>query len=138
MTAKSMVFRETGKLLVLVHGTRPPAKDEWDAFLDLCRKKLGEGITGVLVVTAGGAPDAKQRKEVHDLLHGRTLAIAVVSDAALVRGVVSAFGWFNPAIHGFAFNKGAGLNDALRYLHVEGFVAAGVLLEVKAMQREVA
>ena len=68
----------------------------------------------MLVVTEGGAPDATQRAACRVLFERGALPIAVVTHVQLVRGVVTALGWFNPGIRAFAFNKGSGIQDALK------------------------
>ena len=137
MTSKSMVFREIGTLIVCVNSTTTPTDEEWNGYLQLIRKMVAQERFRSLAVTAGGGPTSKQRAAVQEVLRERAVTSAVVTDAPLVRGMVTALGWFNPAIRSFALNKGAGIQEALKYLGVEGFLATRILLEVNAMQREV-
>jgi len=137
MATKSMAFCEVGSLIVVVEPSRPPTDQDWDALLQLLRQKLAQGCAGALVVTAGGGPDAKQRKAARGILGDTPLPVAVVSDAAGVRGIVTAFSWFNPLFRTFGHDGGAGVQEALKYLRVEAGLAARVLLKVTAMQREI-
>jgi hypothetical protein len=138
MTGKSMVWREVRGVVVVVHGAQAPMDGEWEAFVDVVRERLAQDPTAFLVVTSGGAPNARQRRSLTEALAGRAVPVAVVTDMALLRGIVTAFGWFNRGIRGFALRNGAGTQEALRYLRIEGFLAARILLETREMQREVA
>jgi hypothetical protein len=130
-----MVFREVGALIVSVHSAEAPTDEDWSAYLQLCRRKMARERLGALAVTAGGGPNSKQRAALQELLRGGPVPGAVVTDSAVVRGIVTALGWFNPGIRAFGFNVGAGLYDALRHLGVEGPAAERVVVEVRAMQR---
>jgi hypothetical protein len=136
MAAKSMVCRAVGTLVVSVHSAQAPTEEEWSAYLALCRTVQGRGFQGVLVVTAGGGPNTKQRKTTREVFGEGPVPTAVVSDAHVIRGIVTAFSWFNKGIRAFAFNQGAGLSDALKYLDVEGALADRVLLQLTEMHRE--
>jgi hypothetical protein len=138
MTTKSMVVREVGPLVLVVHPARAPLDADWDRFVHFCQVRLAEGPMRMLVLTEGGAPDAMQRAACRVLFERGPVPIAVVTDVRVVRGVVTAIGWFNPGIRAFAFNGGAGFDEALKYLGVDGALAERVLLEVRAMQRELA
>jgi serine/threonine protein kinase len=136
MAARSMVFREMGALVISVLSAEAPADAEWDAYLQLCRTKMVQESIGVLAVTAGGGPTTKQRWALRELLLKGPVLAAVVTDAPTLRGIVTALGWFNPGIR--TFKNRSGLNDALRYLRVADSTAKRVVLEIRAMQRELA
>jgi hypothetical protein len=137
MTAKSMLVRAMGQLLLVVHPSRPPSGAEWDHFVTFSREKQQKGPIQMLVVTQGGAPNAAQRIQCRVLFESGPLPVAVLSDSALVRGVVTALSWFNPGIRGFSFRAGAGIHDALKYLQLDELRVDHVLTEIRAMQREV-
>jgi hypothetical protein len=136
MAGKSMVFREVGPLIISVHSTEAPTKEEWDGYIRLCHKKCLRERVVALAVTAGGAPTSKQRAALQELLRQGAVPVAVVSDAPVVRGIVTALGWFNPAIRAFALTR-AGLREALYYLDVDALTAERAVLEVRSMEREV-
>src|SRR5689334_3663489 len=96
MADRSMVFREIGTLIVSVHPAEPPMDEDWSAYLQLCRRKMARERIRVLAVTAGGGPTTTQRKATRELLGDDPVPVAVVTDAAVVRGIVTALGWFNP------------------------------------------
>jgi hypothetical protein len=118
-------------------GRRPeaPTNDDWNAYLQLCQRKIALERIRVLVVTAGGGPTLNQRRAIRQLLGDKPIPTAVVTDAPMVHGIVTVLGWVNPGIRAFSV---AALDDALRYLGVDGATAERVLLEVREMQRELA
>ncbi len=87
-----------------------------------------------LAVTAGGAPTTKQRAAVRGLLQEGPIPAAFVTDATVAWGIVTTLGRFKAGTRAFAFNDGAGIHHPLKYLQVEGFVAASVLLKVRARE----
>jgi ABC-type sugar transport system substrate-binding protein len=137
MPAKSMAFGEIGPLFVEVHPAHAPSKEEWDAFVRAGQRAAAKGCTRALVVTAGWAPDAQQRATTREMIGEHPVRVAVVSDAPMVRGAITALSWFNPRVRAFAFKQGAGIPDALKYLDVDSSMTDRVLFEVRAMQREV-
>ena len=137
MAFKSMAIREVGALVIAVNSANTPTDEDWNAFMQLVRRKFARERIRSLAVTAGGGPNTKQRQMIRDVIGTEPVPAAVVSDAPLVRGIVTALGWFNSAIRSFPFNRGAGLRDALTYLGFEGAMADRVVREVAEMQREV-
>jgi serine/threonine protein kinase len=135
-TAARMVFREVGALVVSVHAPETPTDGDWNAYLQLCRRKMARERIGVLVVTAGGGPTPDQRPAIRELLEDGPVLTAVVMDAPMVQGTIAILGWLNPGIR--SFSGATGLDDALRYLGLDVPTAERVLLEVRAMQRELA
>jgi serine/threonine protein kinase len=131
----AMVFREVGPLVVSVLSPETPTDDDWNAYMQLCQSKLARERVGVLVVTAGGDLTASQRRAIRELLGDGPVPTAIVTDAPKVHRTVTALSWLNPAIRCFG---GAGLDEALKYLGVDGPMAERVLLEVRAMQHELA
>jgi len=62
----------------------------------------------VVVFSYGGAPDGAQRLQLSSMVEGGNFRVplALVTDTMLVRAMVGALRWFNPAIRAF------GLSDA--------------------------
>src|SRR5262245_20647096 len=98
---RAVSFKVVDDVFLLVYNENdlsdPEAKAIIDAFNSLDLKS-----TKVLVFTKGGAPTPAQRKQFNEVLSGNTLPVAVVSDARIVRGVVTALGWFNSGIKSFS------------------------------------
>ena len=129
------MFREVGALVVSVMSPEAPTDAAWNPYLELCRRKKmkGERI-GVLVVSAGGAPTPTQRGAIKELLQKGPVPTAIVTDSLTAQDVSTFLGWSNPAAR--TFSGATGLDDALRYLGVDGAAAEHVLREVRAMQGE--
>jgi hypothetical protein len=106
MTAKRMMHRAVGHVLLAVHRAESPTSDEWNAYVDTA-KALSQMIAkpAALTVTEGGAPNTVQRAQINDLLAGRTFPAAIVSKSTFVRGIVTALSWFNPATKAFEPGK---------------------------------
>jgi hypothetical protein len=94
------------------------------------------------VVTEGGGPNAAQRRVLQDRYlarqkaHNREYLVAVMTDAALVRGIVKALNWFNPDANSFAYADGAGVPAALEHLRVDATTGARIRVELAVMRRE--
>lgn len=135
MAAKTMLFRNVGNVLVAVHTAAPPDDQEWEAYVQF-GKKLPPTCRRTLVISKGGGPNAKQRKYANDeFLNHVTLTVAVVNDSTMVRGIVTAMGWFNSLIKPFP-NTDQGIQDALKYLNVQGKDVGLVVTEVQKMKAE--
>jgi hypothetical protein len=111
---KNVAFKLIGHYLICAYNALPPSDADGRIALDVFRS-LDLDKVKVLTFTQGGAPTAKQRKDINDVLNGRQLTTAVVSDAILIRGVVTAFSWFNTKIKAF---PSSALEDAFQYLEI--------------------
>jgi hypothetical protein len=98
-----------------------PTDREWAEYLALVKH---QGVVGTrqLVVTDRGVPSAAQRRQLTDLLAGRTVPVAVLSDRAFVRATGALC--FNSGIRVF---PRAGLYEALAWLDV--LASRGELIE---------
>lgn len=114
--------------VVLVHGPDAPTDAEMHAYVQDLERWLPE-LVGILVVTLGGGPSSRQRREGNAMLarNGRKgLRVAVVSDSLLARGIVNALNLFNPGIRSFR-------PDAMRAAHAH----IGAAFDGPAMDYEV-
>lgn len=94
-------WRSLGNFLVFVHGKEAPSDVEWDELLALFRAVPDITRARVLVFTLGGAPDARQRAKLHQLLGETKPPIAVLTPSALARAAGTAISWFNPRLRVF-------------------------------------
>jgi hypothetical protein len=107
-----------------VHSTEPVPQPEWDAMIaQLTRRAADPAFDSehlrMLVISDGGAPDARQRAQLADIWAGRASKLAIVVPAMSKpekQGVITALGWLNPAVG--LFNPPLML-DALRHLDIE-------------------
>jgi hypothetical protein len=98
-----MVFQRIGSMVVLRENIETPQDSEWDAFLDLLASNREQfAKLKVLVVTDGGGPNAAQRKRLDNVLGGRPIRVAVVTDSAKSRFIASAISLINRDHRGFS------------------------------------
>ena len=133
-TRTTMAFRELDGVLVAVHSANAPSDEEWAEYLAFCMR-LPSTCWRTLAVTEGGGPNAKQRRRMQEeYLRNHRMRVAVVTDAFVVRGIVTALSWFNKETRWF---PSLGLRDALGYLEIRSTAAEGVLDGVARMKEEV-
>jgi hypothetical protein len=99
--------------MVFVHSEESPSNREWSTLMDAFRNATNLRRIRVLVFTYGGAPNARQRAELNDVLGGVRPPVAVVTPSTLARAVCTAIGWFQPRLRAFAPEE---LEAALDYL----------------------
>lgn len=110
----NMATKVVDRLFLVVYGAAPPTAAEWSAYLELVRAH-GVERTMQLIFTDGGEPSAAQRVALNELLGGRAVPVAVVSDRIRVRGTVTALSWFNRKIRAFPTSA---VRDAIAYLEI--------------------
>lgn len=99
-----MAWRIEGRINVVVHGTRSPTDLEWATYLNETREISQRPDFCILVLSRGGSPDGKQRTLLTSSIPkgARKPPVALLTDSAIVRGVIAAFGLFNPLMKAFA------------------------------------
>lgn len=112
MSTKATTLAGGRGLVYAVHDGRAPSDEEWSEYVANCRallERVSDGSkVGGLAITDGGAPNARQRRLVIGVvseLAGEGMArirSSVISESALVRGVVTAFSWHIPEMRIFA------------------------------------
>ncbi len=127
---RNLLCRYTERFAVVVHADNPPTDAEWNALLDeyLTKPKVAR----ILVYSAGGAPNAKQRVRLTSVLSLRGGSVAVLTPSKLARAAGMALNLFRPEIRVFAPSE---IKLALDYLganEVERAELVRVLGEVKA------
>jgi hypothetical protein len=92
-------------VMALVHSTQGPSDDVWEQHYRMMYDAVGEDRfieLGYLVITAGGAPNARQRRVGNQAVRGRKMARAIVTDSFVVRQLVKSWSWFAPGLRAFA------------------------------------
>ncbi len=81
-------------LFVVVHGHAPPSDLEWDPFCELMSRAP---VRAVFVLSAGGGPNATQRKRLLAVCERQAEVprVAVLSASGLVRTIAAAFCLFS-------------------------------------------
>lgn len=93
-----MDWRTIGRLCVTVHTEAVPAEPEWVDYMKGVRREVPMAEQKVLVVSAGGGPNGKQRKMMTDALEGTRVPVAILTDSWLMRSAGIAVSWFNPML----------------------------------------
>jgi hypothetical protein len=114
-----MAFKIVGNLHVIVVGEKDPAPSDWDAYIHAIQASMKAGAEPrqlrTLVFSDGGGPNSAQRKAVANLLNGQATPVAIVSNSAVMRGIMTALAWFNPLARAYAPGE---IGDALAFLGV--------------------
>lgn len=111
---KNLAFKVVGNVLISVYNERVPT-DADDAAILAQLKKMDLTNAVALIHTTGGAPTAPQRKRVYEVLGGRSIRAAIVSDSIFVRGISTAMSWFNASMKVFTSEE---LDGALEFLGI--------------------
>lgn len=143
-TMKHQVVALGGFHLVLVlHKNRAPSEPEWDSYIadyEAAGKRLGwsTAFLGSMALTDGGGPTATQRGDIagrltrpHPHLRG-----AVVTDNAMVRGIVTALNWVSPTVTVKAFDP-LRLADAVAHLRLPASTVEPLWLEIEQLDQEI-
>jgi hypothetical protein len=99
----SVIWHDTTHALLLaLHGEAAPSDAEWEPYLDAIPRVLAHPSGMGIVLTDGGTPSSAQRERMRRKDGGAVRCNAIITDNAIVRGVVTAVSWFNPKICAFA------------------------------------
>ena len=131
---KTVAYKQLGTLFVSVHGKEAVSHSQFPEILATF-SALDFKSVKMLVVTDGGGPTPAQRKEMNAALGGQQLMTAVVSDDVLIRGTVTALGWFNANIRSFRRSE---IEPALKYLGVVPGRFESIRQEIDALRAELA
>ncbi len=115
MARETMDWKRIGRLCVTVHTEQVPAEQEWLDYMKGVRREVPMANQKVLVVSAGGGPNGKQRKMMTDELEGTRVPVAILSDSWIMRSAGIAVSWFNPMLK--VLPPGA-LEEAFSYLEL--------------------
>ncbi len=126
----TMAWSVVNGILVTVHSAAPPRDDEWTRYL---RDAGTTGLTGNLVLTDGGGPNAMQRKQIEELPQIRLLPTAVVTTSRLVRGIVTAISWMGKNIRAVAPTA---LDAAFDYMQVKPVARASLLSTIERLRAQ--
>lgn len=89
-------------MLLALHAEAAPSEAEWDKYLDAMPGVLAHPNGVGMVLTDGGTPSTAQRERMRKKDAGAVRCNAIITDRAIVRGVVTAVSWFNPKVCAFA------------------------------------
>src|SRR6187549_3930834 len=98
MSRRTMNWRRMGRMVVTVHTAAEPSDVDWDGYMAQVDAFLPLSDQRILVVSAGGGPNSKQRKMMVDALAGARVPVAIITNSMLMRGAGVAVSWFNPSL----------------------------------------
>ena len=112
---RSLATAVVGPMILLRENAKTPTDRDWDDFLGILRAHRGNHErVRILVMTDGGGPNSGQRKRLEQALGGQSFRVAVVTDSAKVRFIVSSIALLNRDIKTFSKNELDGAFEHLR------------------------
>jgi hypothetical protein len=136
MSAATMLWLVQGNLGLLIEGSQEHRDAEWIALLD----GLQDAMTAhnrrvrVLVFTEGAGPNAVQRKlSIEKGWENNQSPIAVVTKSMMVRGILTAFSWFNMNLKAFAWDRA---EEAYAFLDLTPSERQWVRIETKRLRTQ--
>jgi len=113
---RNVAWREVQGIRVAHHNKDAPTELDWNDVLAWTRDRCAKpGVAKFLIVSDGGAPNARQRTEFARAVERRETRTAIVTGSAIARSILTAMQWFTPTIRGFA---PADLHAAFAYLEI--------------------
>jgi len=130
---QSISFGCAERIFVVAQGEEAPSLDDWEQCVRALDAELAE-LKGVLLFSAGGGMNAKQREQMAELVKRGRLRVAVLTNSKIVRGAVTAMSWFEISIEAFDCNDES---RALDYLLVEAEARTSVLTALSELMLQV-
>lgn len=99
-----MRYRCDGRMIIVAHTNASPSDEEWSGYAREVAAVLSRSApeeVRTVVFTDGGGPNAEQRRMLTEIKGWNIVRVSVVSQSLAVRGIVTAFSWFNPKIKAF-------------------------------------
>lgn len=128
---KTLAYSFCHGCFVYVGSKENPSAADWDKYTDFVVKWQSKGTLG-LVYEQGGVPNAVQRKQLHDATQGYKNTVAVMSNSAIGRGVVTMLSWINPGYRAFSHDE---VRKALNFLGLYGVPAKEIEAELNVLKR---
>ena len=97
----TMLTTKCGPFVVIVHGREQPTDAAWEASLEVVRSMSSLDRVRVLVYSAGGAPNGRQRAALNKITSSLKMRIAVLTDSVIARAVRFALRWFDAQVQIF-------------------------------------
>jgi hypothetical protein len=133
--ADSLRFDIVDHVMLVVHADVPPDEADW-ARMVVVRNANREKIRSNLVIAPPRASiNAGQRADVAKFMKETGIAIAVVTDSALIRGVARAVGFLGVQVRAFA---PAELASALNFLAIAPSRHADMARRIDALKAQLA
>jgi hypothetical protein len=91
----TMLYQRVRDLAIVTHSAEDPSAAEWSAYTRYLHvaQRSDRPLTGILVTTLGGSPNAKQRAAVLEAITPHPVVTCVCTNSVLARGVLTAMSW---------------------------------------------
>jgi hypothetical protein len=115
---RTLQYDRLNRCIVFVCGEAPIDDAEWDEYVAFLRSRFKPGLTHRSLVVAKGSLTSLQRKKLAEAVAPvkATLKSAVITESALVRGIVTALEWFSRDV--FRIFAPADMDRALEFLDI--------------------
>jgi hypothetical protein len=138
---KNATARLVDNIVLVVHTAAAPSNDEWKTYIDTVLdggRRFGGDLRQCrqLVLSDGGGPNSAQRQlaqKAAEQMNGAAMPVAVVSSSTFVRGIVTAFNWFNMNMK--AFHPGEA-RAVLDFLGIEPSMSQEITSQLDEIQQE--
>lgn len=140
---RNAAFRLVGNVVVVVHNAVAPTSEEWEQYIATLFKacKLYGNDLSVcrqFVLTDGGGPNSAQRaaslKAAEQMPHSQLMPVAVVSSSTFVRGIVTAFNWFNMNLKAFSPQD---VHKAISFLKIDEPTVQAIYEELTLIEHDI-
>lgn len=116
---KTLAYVRLDDLLVMHLSRSTPSEEDWSEWI---ARSLKVDYRGILIATAGGAPNSAQRARLADAVNKlpeRLPPTVLLTDSALMRSVMTAFSWLFGREQRMKALPPAALAEALRWMEIE-------------------
>lgn len=132
-TQKSLGFGQGGNCFLYASAKVAPTTADWAEYIAWFTRVLAaaggppmvSGALTVLVYERASGPNAAQRKQLNDLVARYPIRVAVVTNSAIARGVLTAMSWFAKG-KGYQPFTPEQLDSAMEFLQVDMITASSV------------
>jgi uncharacterized protein (DUF849 family) len=118
--------------LVAYGGKETPTDDEWRAYLELIRRHCLDGMVQI-ITTKGACPTREQRHRLEDVLAGRPVATAFVSDSKCEHALAALLATHSPRFKALRDDQ---VPEALAFLGIPASLTELVARELAGLRRK--
>lgn len=109
-----LAYKFIDNLLVMAQGSGSPSDDEVTAMVEDLKGRDIDALRAI-ALSQGGGPSMAQRKRLTEIIGGRSMRFAIVSDAVKTRIIGTALGLFSAGVRSFPL---AEIDKALEHLEL--------------------
>lgn len=128
---RTIAYSFVREVIVYVGAEVSPSREDWSRYMDFIRRWKQHGSKS-LVYEQGGAPDAVQRRQMHETTGDVQNTVAVLTASVVGRGIVGLLSWVRPGYRAFVPHDEIG---AIMHLGLRGRAADEVLAELAVLRR---